>query len=101
MATFSVEGESMEEIGDALKHEGIIGPSDPRFDEMNEDFAKLIEAVEDATQRTNGRGNQQSKIAEYAGLHNRYSSEQVGDMLDVLSYFGHVEKVDRRYRSPQ
>jgi hypothetical protein len=101
MATFSVEGESLEEIGDALKDEGVVGPSDPRWDETNEVFAELVAAVEDATQRTNGRGNQQSKIAEYAGLHDRYSSEQVGDMLDVLSYFGHVEKVDRRYRTPQ
>ncbi|TSD09799.1 hypothetical protein DP107_14185 [Haloglomus irregulare] len=101
MAKFTIEGESMDEIGNALKNEGVIGPNDPRFEETTDVFAELIEAVEDATQRTNGRGNQQSKIAEYAGLHNRYSSEQVGDMLDVLSYFGHVEKVDRRYRSPQ
>lgn len=101
MATFTVEGESLDEIGNALKEEGVVGPSDPRWDDVNDVFAELVEAVEDATQRTNGRGNQQSKIAEYAGLHNRYSSEQVGDMLDVLSYFGHVEKVDRRYRTPQ
>jgi hypothetical protein len=101
MATFSVEGESLEEIGEALKQEGVVGPADPRWEEMTDDFAKLVDAVEDATQRTNGRGNQQSKIAEYAGLHEEYSSEQVGDMLDVLSYFGHVEKVDRRYRTPQ
>lgn len=98
MPTYTVEGDSLEDIADDLADLGLLGPAAGRWADMNATMERLLGGVREAHERTDGEGNQQSKIAEYAGLSDEYDSERIGEMLDVLSYFGYVEKVDRRYR---
>ncbi|MFC7167253.1 hypothetical protein [Halospeciosus flavus] len=98
MPTYTVEADSLEDIADDLADLGVAGAEERRFGDLTRTFARLLDGVREAHERTDGEGNQQSKIAEYAGLADEFDSERIGAMLDVLSYFGHVEKVDRRYR---
>ena len=97
MVRFTVESDSLEEIGDELARHGIVPQLSEEWQSDVAVFQAVLDAVRESTELTDGRGNQQSKIAEIAGLDEDYQSQQVGTLLDALVVLGRVEKRERRY----
>lgn len=98
MPTYTIEAEDLGEIGDDLREFGIVGQAAPEWDPMLGVLEQLLEGVRESHERTDGGGNQQSTVAEYAGLDDEYDPREIGKLLDVLSYFDLVDQRDRRYR---
>lgn len=97
VTTYTIESESIEEIGNELAALGIVRNLTDGQERTLELLDSVLDGVETATQKTAGRGNQQGKIAEYAGLDDEYSADDVGKLLDALVVVGRVEKDGRLY----
>lgn len=97
MVQFTLESDSLEEIGDELARHGIVSQLSEEWQADVAVLEAVLDAVRESTEMTDGRGNQQSKIAEIAGLDEEYQSQQVGTLLDALVVLGRVEKRERRY----
>ena len=98
MARHAVEADSLEGIAAELEELGVVDRPDEEWREVIEVLRQVHEGARVATERTDGRGQQQGTIAEHAGLDDRYTAVQVGEMLDVLDTFGLVGRDGRVYR---
>ena len=98
MPTYTIEGDSLEEIGADLQELGLIEYDDAGWGRMLETLERLLGGVAEAHDRSNGAGMTRSKIAQFASIDDEYDGEKIGRMLDVLAIFGFVDQEDRRYR---
>lgn len=97
MVTYSMQADSLEEIAEALEERGHSPRIDEEWQDVLDELQVTLEATATATRETDGRGRQQSFIAELAGF-GRQASEKTGSMLDLLVAHDMVERDDRRYR---
>ncbi|PSQ60617.1 hypothetical protein BRD18_00535 [Halobacteriales archaeon SW_7_71_33] len=94
-ARHAVEADSLEGIATELEEPGVVDRSDEEWREVIEVLRQVHDGARVATERTDGRGQQQGTVAEHAGLDDRYTAAQVGEMLDI---FGLVDRDGRVYR---
>jgi len=98
MARHAIEADSIEGIAAELEELGVVDRPDDEGLEVIEVLQRVHEGARIATEETDGRGRQQSTIAEHADLDDRYTGRQVGEMLDVLDTLGLVGREGRVYR---
>lgn len=98
MPTYTIEGDSLQDIGDDLQELGLVGYEETEWGRMLETLERLLHGVAEADDRSDGAGMTRSKIADFASMDDEFDGEKIGTMLDVLAIFGFVDRVDRRYR---
>lgn len=97
MVRYTVEADSLDEIGSELHDLGVVG-GDAAWRDLVDTLERLLEGVAQAHEHSDGAGMSRSKVALYADLEDQYDGEAVGTMLDVLVMFGYVDQDGRRYR---
>lgn len=98
MPKYTIEGDSLQEIGDDLQELGLVGYEGTEWGRLLETLERLVDGVAEAHDRSDGAGMTRSKIADFASMDDEFDGEKIGRMLDVLAIFGFVDRVDRRYR---
>lgn len=98
MATYTIEAESLHEIGADLQELGLVGYGESEWGDLLETLEQLLHGVAEAHDRSEGKGMTRSKVAEFANVENQFDGDDIGRMLEVLTLFGFVDQEDRRYR---
>lgn len=98
MPTYTIEGDSLQEIGADLHELGVVGYDESEWGRMLETLERLLQGVAEAHDRSDGAGMTRSKIADFASMDDEFDGEKIATMLDALAIFGFVDRVDRRYR---
>lgn len=98
MPKYTIEAESLEEIGADLHDLGVIGYDEGEWGHLLQTLERLLQGVAKAHDRSDGAGMTRSKVAEFASVEDEFDAEKIGTMLDVLAIFGFVDRDERRYR---
>lgn len=98
MPRYTIEADSLHEIGADLHDLGIVDYDDAEWGRLVGTLERVLQGVAEAHDRSDGQGMTRGKIAEFASVDDEFDGEKIGTMLDVLAIFGFVDQENRRYR---